>query len=107
MSKEKEPDAVVIDGDKVTFVVEEKADGFEFKTNLYDVIGAAGSMPACRLMHTDDMKMAFEPEEKFENPDGSPITFDEDLLGKKRNEKCIPGPFTAPVGSLSLSKGHL
>ncbi len=93
MSKAKEPDAVVIEGEKVTFAVEEKADGFEFKTNLYDVIGAAGSAPKCKLMHTDDMKMAFEPEEKFENPDGSPITFDQDLLGKKRDESPLPGPF--------------
>ena len=93
MSKAKEPDAVVIEGEKVTFAVEEKADGFEFKTNLYDVIGAAGSAPKCKLMHTDDMKMAFEPEEKFENPDGSPIIFDQDLLGKKRDENPLPGPF--------------
>ncbi len=104
MSREKEADALVIEGDKVTFAVEEKADGFEFKTNLYNVIGASGSMPTCRLMHTDDMKMAFEPEEKFENPDGSPITFDQDLLGKKRDTSdVIPGPFKEAVGILSYT----
>ena len=54
---------------------------------------AAGGMPTCRLMHTDDMKMAFEPEEKFENPDGTPITFDTDYFGKKRRDSSLPGPF--------------
>ena len=38
--------------------------------------------------------MAFEPEEKYENPDGSPITFDTDFFGKKRSGTIIPGPFT-------------
>ena len=103
MSKEKEPDAVVIDGAKVTFAVEEGEGSFEFKTNLYEVMGAAaGGMPSCRLMHTDDLKMAFEPEQKFENPDGTPITFDTDLLGKKREGNPLPGPFNEAVGLLSF-----
>ena len=92
MSKEKEPDAVVIEGEKVEFAVEENGGDFKLKTNLYKVMGAAG-MPSCKLMHTDDMKMAFEPEQKFENPDGTPITFDIDYFGNKRGEKIIPGPF--------------
>jgi len=38
--------------------------------------------------------MAFEPEEKYENPDGSPITFDTDYFGKKRAASgVLPGPF--------------
>ena len=94
MSKEKEPDAVVIEGEKVELAVEEADGDFKLKTNLYKVMGAAaGGMPTCKLLHTDDMKMAFEPEEKFENPDGTPITFDTDYSGKKRGEKIIPGPF--------------
>ena len=69
---------------------------------------AAGGMPSCRLMHTDDLKMAFEPEQKFENPDGTPITFDTDLLGKKREPSGVmPGPLAVPQGGLSLSKGRL
>ena len=105
MSKEKEPDAVVVEGDeKVTFVVEEKGDGFEFKTNLYDVIGASGATSSCKMIHTDDIMMAFEPEQKYENPDGSPITFDEDLLGKKRADSgVIPGPFATGVKNASFT----
>jgi hypothetical protein len=105
MSKAKEPDAVVIEnGEKVTFTVEEKADGFEFKTNLYDVITSSGATLSCRLLHTDDIMMAFEPEQKYENPDGSPITFDEDLLGIKRDVSgVIPGPFVEFMGEKLLS----
>ena len=105
MSKEKEPDAVVVEsGEKVTFAVEEKGDGFEFKTNLYDVIGASGATSSCKMIHTDDIMMAFEPEQKYENPDGSPITFDEDLLGKKRADSgVIPGPFATGVKNASFT----
>ena len=32
-------------------------------------------------------------EEFFENPDGTPITFDTDYFGGHRGAKVIPGPF--------------
>lgn len=34
-----------------------------------------------------------EPEERFENPDGSDIVFDSDYLGDHRGGWAIPGPF--------------
>lgn len=36
----------------------------------------------------------------YENPDGTPIVFDTDILGNKRGESCPPGPFA------KLEKGH-
>ena len=44
-------------------------------------------------MKTEDIAPAFEPEQNYENPDGSPITFDEDFFGKKRDASPIAGPF--------------
>ena len=38
---------------------------------------------------------AFEPEEYFENPDGSPITFDRDYFGDHRGLTAMPGPFAS------------
>ena len=38
--------------------------------------------------------MAFEPEQKYENPDGSDIFFDVDFFGNRRELKVIAGPFT-------------
>ena len=44
----------------------------------------------CLPVHTGE---AFEPEERFEAPDGSDIIFDTDYFGKKRKEKTVAGPF--------------
>ena len=47
----------------------------------------------CKLVDTDTLGMAFEPEQKYENPDGTPITFDEDYFGAHRGVCPLPGPF--------------
>ncbi|MDD6486890.1 MAG: right-handed parallel beta-helix repeat-containing protein [Spirochaetales bacterium] len=84
-----EKDAVIDKTSKVTIGYEEIDGKIKLKTNLYDVLPET----ACKLMHTDDIMMAFEPEEKYENPDGSPITFDTDFSGKKRSGSVLPGCF--------------
>ena len=37
--------------------------------------------------------MAFEPEQPFKHPDGTPIFFEADCFGKKRQERVLAGPF--------------
>ena len=37
--------------------------------------------------------MAFEPEQYFENPDGTAIIFDRDYDGRMRGEKTTAGPW--------------
>lgn len=45
-----------------------------------------------KLITTDKLGMAFEPEQRFENPDGTDIIFDEDYYGEKK--ECVTaGPF--------------
>lgn len=44
------------------------------------------------LIDTVILEEAFEPEQLFENPDGSPICFDEDYFGNKRKFKPTVGP---------------
>ncbi len=75
MSKEK---AFVDETNKVSVSLEETEEGFFLRTNLYDY------MPEMQneVITTDVLGMAFEPEQKFENPDGSPIVFNEDYFGK-------------------------
>ncbi len=85
----KEKDAVVDSKNKVSIGYEEKDGKIFLKTNVFEYLPKEN----CKLMHTDDIMMAFEPEEKYENPDGTPITFDTDLLGKKRSGKVLPGCF--------------
>ena len=47
------------------------------------------------MISTDTLGVAFEPQQKYENPDGSPITFDCDYLGNHRGADVIPGPFVS------------
>ncbi|MBQ8092922.1 MAG: right-handed parallel beta-helix repeat-containing protein [Clostridia bacterium] len=45
------------------------------------------------LMNSELLGKAFEPEERFENPDGTDILFDRDYFGNHRGAETIPGPF--------------
>ena len=45
------------------------------------------------MIRSELLGEAFEPEEGFENPDGSSIVFDTDLYGKKRVDNIFAGPF--------------
>ena len=68
--------------------VEECEVGWYLRTNLGDV----DQPDAPAFVDTELLGMAFEPEQKFENPDGTPIAFDTDYFGCKRM-KVIAGPF--------------
>lgn len=45
------------------------------------------------LITSDVLGKAFEPEARFENPDGSDIIFNTDYAGNHRGESICPGPF--------------
>ncbi|MCI8524320.1 MAG: hypothetical protein HFI62_14105 [Lachnospiraceae bacterium] len=49
----------------------------------------------CGIINSDILGYAFEPEERFENPDGSPIIFDTDYLGEHCGTAAVPGPFAS------------
>ena len=50
-------------------------------------------LPKAKLIETYTLGKAFEPEERFENPDGSDIVFDVDYNGQKRGDNIVAGPF--------------
>lgn len=77
----------------MTVRVEETAEGFVVKTNLYEYMPETQN----KVITTDVLGMAFEPEQKFENPDGSPIVFNEDYYGKSHGETPLAGPFAEPA----------
>ena len=60
-------------------------------TNLYDFLGGY----ATGMVDSDVLGCAFEPEERFENPDGTAIVFNEDYFGGHRGVRVIPGPFAS------------
>ena len=65
--------------------------GWYLTGNLYENLPAAD----VRVISTKTLGMAFEPEEFYENPDGTPITFSADYFGDARAARTIPGPFAA------------
>jgi hypothetical protein len=58
-------------------------------TNLYDLLKGWTT----EVIDSDTLGEAFEPEQRFENPDGSPIVFDRDYFGNHRSLSAMPGPF--------------
>ena len=47
------------------------------------------------MIDTDVLGTAFEPEQLFENPDGTKIRFDRDYFGSHRGIRVVPGPFAS------------
>ena len=47
------------------------------------------------MIATETLGMAFEPEQRFENPDGTSIIFDQDYFGERRMICPLPGPFVS------------
>lgn len=62
---------------------------YTLETNLYEYLPQF-EIP---FIGTETLGEAFEPEQKFENPDGTPIVFRRDYFGKLRGITPIPGPF--------------
>ncbi len=76
------------DSHTVRLTLEETDEGVFLRTNLADCPPAPAS-----LIDTATLGEAFEPEQPFENPDGTPITFDADYFGQPVGEHPLPGPF--------------
>ena len=79
-----------VDSDSTVRIDLKEQDGkLVLETNLYDLIKDF----RVQMISSDTLGMAFEPEERFENPDGSDILFNTDYLGNHRDTTVIPGPF--------------
>ena len=78
--------------------IEQMTDGWSFQTDVYDYIKGMN----CRMIDSDTLGKAFEPEQCYENPDGSPICFNTDCLGKHRGTKVLPGPFAEETAMVML-----
>ena len=86
---EKEKGSTVDGLHRVTLTLEEKDGEAVISTDLDRYLPDG----LCKVVGTVDLGEAFEPEQRFENPDGTEITFDEDFFGEKVGEKVYPGPF--------------
>ena len=96
----KETDAFVDNDHEVTVELVEKDGEYTFKTNVYDFLPKA----TAKMISTEVLGMAFEPEQLFENPDGSPIVFNEDFFGTHRAVNPQVGPFEAGADAVVVAK---
>ena len=72
---------------KITLELKQENGQYRLETNLMDYL------PEAKLITSDTLGMAFEPEERFETPEGEDIIFDTDFYGNSRMNSLLPGPF--------------
>ncbi len=77
--------------DKVTVEITESDGKWTLDTNVYDLLGDFRDA----ILTTESLGCAFQPEQRFENRDGTPIAFDRDFLGNHRGVDTLPGPFVS------------
>ena len=77
-------------------------EGWQLETDLYRYLPGQET----RLVDTDQLGMAFEPEQCFENPDGTSIRMDRDYFGRPREGAPLPGPLARPEERVTLTTGH-
>jgi hypothetical protein len=94
----KEKNATVDSAHKINFCVKEKNGKFFLQTNLFDFLERKN----LQTVSTEFLGEAFEPEQKFENPDGSPIVFDSDYFENHRGVNPMAGPFENPQNEMEM-----
>lgn len=78
--------------------LEEKDGNYSLKTNVFEFLSDFKT----GIITSDILGYAFEPEQRFENPDGTAIIFQDDFLGEHRGVTTIPGPFVSGEGAKEL-----
>ena len=89
VSKHEDQGFVADEKEPVTMELTEQDGKPSLNTNIYDIIKDF----RVGLVSSDTLGCAFEPEQRFENPDGSDILFDRDYFGNHRGLTALPGPF--------------
>ncbi len=80
----------LVDAEHPVYVELTEEDGrWVLRTNVYELLKDF----RVGLIHSDILGCAFEPEQRFENPDGTAILFDSDYAGAHRGLDALPGPF--------------
>ena len=83
---------LVNESDRVFFTLVEEEGRCVLKTNVGQFLGQFRDS----VITSDTLGRAFEPDQRFENPDETDIVFDRDYFGAHRSLSAVPGPFAAP-----------
>ena len=86
-----EDDKFICEAGDAYVTLKENNGKYSVETNVYELLNDW----ATSMIDSDVLGEAFEPEQRFENPDGSTIVFDRDYFGNERSEKVLPGPFAS------------
>ncbi len=84
--------------EKAYVKVVEKDGKYILDTNVYQIMKDF----KVGIVNSDILGEAFEPEQRFENPDGTEIIFNKDYFGNHRGESVLPGPFVKEPGKDDL-----
>lgn len=76
----------------------EKDGTYRIETNIYNLLDGWSTS----IIDSDVLGEAFEPEQRFENPDGSTIVFNRDYHGNLRSLNALPGPFANAVTEVNI-----
>lgn len=79
----------------VILEVREEGGSYTLETNVFDFLQDFQD----GMINSDILGYAFEPNQRFENPDGSGIVFDRDYFGDARGVRVLPGPFASAAGA--------
>ena len=82
-----ERDATVDTQHHITLELKQEDGVYRLETNMMEYL------PTCATITSDTLGLAFEPEERFETPEGETIVFDTDFYGNTRSASPVPGPF--------------
>lgn len=78
--------------------LEEKDGKYSIHTNIFEIIKEFKT----GIISTEVLGKAFEPEQYFENPDGTPIIFDRDYFGNHRKTEPTAGPFVDGANTIEV-----
>ena len=82
----------LVDEQSEVYVDLEEKDGHPvLRTNVYSLLKDF----RVSMIDSDTLGKAFEPEERYENTDGTDIVFNTDYLGGHRGIGVLPGPFAS------------
>lgn len=88
----KEVNNLINDQDDVKVDLVDKDGKPALETNVYDIIGNYKN----NIIDSNILGEAFQPEQRFETPEGDDIQISEDYFGNHRGISTIPGPFASP-----------
>ncbi len=84
--------------DRAYVELAEEGGRLTLRTNVFSLLDGFGD----GIITSEVLGKAFEPEQRFEHPDGSDLILDVDYLGNHRGVSTIPGPFAQAMDSVTV-----